>query len=281
MRYSFILPIRNRKSLLARGLQSIAMLAYDKREFEVIICDYMSTDRIEDVIKIFVNDINIKHVIIDPNKYRYGKVYMYNGKCNPALAQNIGANVASGSTLILSSPEIVHWYANLHNADGIEDLENKFVYGKVIEYKEKTLYDMHGSKVFYVINKLDSGKVLCDWKFNGIKLAVYFIGLISRRKFLDVGGIDESYMGGIAYEDEDFGNRMDRSEIELEYNPNICGVHLEHDRSYQLVKVIESNMGLFNKKKNDGFEKHIVANTGIVMGDTSSVVSIKEYPLRN
>lgn len=259
-KYSYIYPVRNRADLLRRGLQSLVAMEYSQDEYEVVIADYMSEDDIYSVLYEFTGLINMKYLRIDPRRYESHPIYFKNGKCNPAFAQNLAVREAEGEFIILTSPEIVHWSKNLINLDKIEDLKNKFVYGKVIEKAEKEVFDIHFP--FGIIDKICIGTPLCDWDIKGARsVTLYFIGVLSRELFLRYGGIDEYYMTGIAYDDEDFGNRMEKvPDLKLEFHKEVCGVHLTHDRSYQDQDAIKSNREYIAIKHKDGWDKHLIAN---------------------
>lgn len=277
-KYSYILPVRNRANLLKRGLQSLLAMDYDKEKFEVVIVDYMSEDNIKDIIGEFRGLLNMKYACIDIRRYKYHKVFLNQGNCNPALAQNIGVKISSGKFAILTSPEIVHSKYNLTNIDKIEGLEKKFIYGRVIEKTEKDVFTLHFP--FDVIHQLDSPNILCDWNTTLENYALYFIGVIKKSVFMKYGGIDEKYMCNIAYDDEDFGYRMKAvsdDELLLEFHKEITGVHLTHDRSYQNVEAIQKNADYYKSKKDDGLEKHLVANIGYEMGDTDTLIEKSEY----
>lgn len=276
-KYSYILPIRNRAQLLKRGLQSLLAMDYDKDLFEVVIVDYLSEDSIQDVIREFRGLLNIQYACIDIRRYRYHKIFLNKGNCNPALAQNIGVKLARGEYIILTSPEILHSKFNLSNLDKIENLENKFIYGKVIEKTEAEIFSLHFP--FDVLHTIDSPLSLCDWKNTLEHYALYFIGCMKKSVFIKYGGIDETYMTGIAYDDEDFGYRMKAvgdEKLKLEYHPQVFGVHLTHDRSYQNPEAIASNGEYYKKKKDDGLEKHLISNKDIKMGDVNVLIEKTE-----
>jgi hypothetical protein len=208
---------------------------------------------------------------VDYRRYKYHKIFFKSNRCNPALAQNLAVNEADGDFIILTSPEVVHWKNNLKELDKIENLDKKFVYGRVIE---KTENEVFGLKYpFDAINKLDSSLILCDWNTRVKSVTLYFIGVMSRDVFVRYGGIDEYYMTGIAYDDEDFGKRMDRAaDISLEFNSKVVGIHLTHDRAYQEPSAIESNRVYLKSKEDDGIEKHLIANSKIKFADPDVLI---------
>jgi hypothetical protein len=60
----------------------------------------------------------------------------------------------------------------------------------------------------------------------------YFLGVIHRRDYFRVGGMDEEFMKGIAWEDRDFALRVQRTLV-CHFRPEIVGIHITHPRSYQ------------------------------------------------
>lgn len=263
---------------MKRGLQSIEAMDYDKDELEVIISDYMSQDNLVEVIHEFRGRLNMTYLCVDYRRYAHHKIFFNNGSCNPALAQNIAARYASGNSLILTSPEIIHWNQNLKNIDKIENLDSKFIYGKVIEKTEKEVFESGIQYPFEKIGTMDSPLVLCDFENRCVSVALYFFGVINRKLFLKYGGIDESYMRGIAYEDADFGERMSVApELKYEFHKELNSVHLTHDRSYQNPEAVESNRVHYEFKMRNGMKHNLVANKDIKFGDADVIIEKSEF----
>lgn len=270
-KYSYIYPIRNRSNLLFYGLDSLLNMDYDKDKYEVIIADYISDDDIIDVIYKFRGKINMKYLCIDPRRYKYHKIPFIKGVCNPALAQNLAVKEAEGEFIVLTSPEVIHDSQNLNRLDGRENLHKQFLYGRVFEKTENTL--LKDKKIDYSsIGKMQYTLSLCDWN-KGVKDdAIYFIGVMNKALFLNIGGIDEAYMSGIAFEDKDFGMRVRLSNIlGIEYDKDVSGCHIFHSRAYQDISVIRSNMVLFEEKEKK-MRQHIVANREIEFGDSDVLI---------
>lgn len=267
MKYSFIIPVRNRANLLRFGLKSISSLNYEKKDFEVIIIDQMSNDHIEKVIEEFIGKINIRYIQVDYSQTNY---HSQNGFYNPGQAQNIGASKAQGDFLILTSPEIIHHSENLKNLDKIDNLENQFIYGNVLEKDLKEVF-WDSECDFSQIHKImpnDLSEVLCDWKNKGILVSVYYIGVIFKELFRIMGGIDSNYMYGVAYEDEDFGNRVVAvRNITSNCNYKIFGIHLKHSREYLGStnpfenKFLKRNKDYLDKKNEEGWDRNVMAHT--------------------
>lgn len=273
IKYSFIYPVRNRVDLLMRGLESLMEMDYPKSGFEVVIVDYMSDDDLASRILRFRGFLNIQYICVDLRRYKHRKVFMKDGRCNPALAQNIGARQARGQHIILTSPEILHWKKNLSILDATPELSRKMVYGKVIEREEHEVFSM--GNPFGMLNQMTSEKVLCDWINHLQTPTLYFIGVIPRDLYIKYGGIDEAFMSGIAYEDEDFGNRLkNMPDLELVFDKEVFGVHLTHDRAYQEVSAVMLNKAIMDDKVSGGrsWADCLTANAGYQMGDFDTII---------
>lgn len=275
-KYSYIIPVRNRSDLLMRGLQSLQNMDYDKDDFEVVIADYLSDDDIISKIHKIRGTLNIKYLCIDFRRYKYHKLFFKNGKCNPALAQNCAVRASSGKHIILTSPEILHWKNNLKYLDTVENLDKKFIYGRVTEKTENEVFS--NIDPFSRLDKINNGNILCDWnKEKHIKKeTLYFIGVMPRNIYMEYGGIDEKYMMGIAYEDEDFGNRMiniGEDKLSLIFDDNVLGIHLTHDRAYQDFESVMINKKYMDFKINNGsWINNLKANSGYTFGDLDVLI---------
>lgn len=244
-------------------------MRYDRSKFEVVVVDQKSTDGLAEVIAEFSNKLNITVVTIDTGKYPHFPIFHRRGFCNPALAQNVGVAHARGSYVVLTSPEIVHDSGNLEHLDAIQGLDAKFVYGRVLEKPEEEVFLAAGPPDLGALVPKDWDEILCDWPKKGVVVSVYYIGVMHRDVFLHIGGIDEFYLQGTAWEDDDFGNRIVAIDgITSEYKDNVLGVHLKHDRAYQegmdALSDKERNKKYHDWKEGHGWEHFIVANRGMV-----------------
>jgi len=149
---------------------------------------------------------------------------------NPAEAQNIGARQAGGNILVLTSPEVIN---AITNVEEMKKLPTKtFWIGHVVEEKKENVpFDFSRDSLMSVIGIQNGIAARCtksDWE-----VWKYFLGVIHKEDYFSIGGIDEDYMKGIAWEDRDFADRITRSDVKPEFNNKIVGVHLRHSRSYQ------------------------------------------------
>lgn len=270
MKISYIIPHSNRIDLFTYNLNTL--LCQTSKNFEIIIVDN-STDEnwilLKSVIESFRGKgLDIKSFRVDQAKCVFSHdISLFEGKYNPALNQNVGAQKATGEILIFTSPEVINATGNVEYISKIfSDLKSKFVLGWVREqYKEKILRsDLSESDIKSLIPFLEGATCIKeDWKPFG-----YFLGSILKKDFIKIGGIEEKFMSGIAYDDTLFAHMLKQNNVPVIFDENIAGIHLYHDRSYQRL---DSNPNPFIYKnfisKNDR-----VSNIGHDWGSDQTII---------
>jgi len=147
---------------------------------------------------------------------------------NPAIALNWGVEQANGDIICLTSPEVIHAHSNVKEMKKLP--LGCYWLGRCVEEEIENLpfaWDRPGLSV----NGKTRGLVArctedswASWK--------YFIGVLHKSDYWDIGGMDERFANGIAWEDRDFGERAEEKLV-VSYNPDIVGIHLPHTREYQ------------------------------------------------
>ncbi len=84
---SIIIPIRNEEKYIYQCLKSITNQKYDKKGFEVLVIDGISTDRTTEIVEQFVREYSNIKMLMNPAKI-------------PATALNIGVRAAKGNVII-------------------------------------------------------------------------------------------------------------------------------------------------------------------------------------
>ncbi len=199
MKYSIVMPYLNRFKQLKLTLDSFEFLYKDRDDFEVII---VQDEKDTTIFKYMEYSFLVR---LSPSLSR--------GNYNPAPLFNQGVSVAVGDIIILTSPEI------LHTNDILKGLDEVFV-GMDSDLKY----------------------VLCGCKSQGTKLEWYqhsvhrnkqyhFCSAMSKRFYLSIGGFDDRYGQGIAYEDDDFIKTINQVQgIEIVYRDDLIAYHQYHDK---------------------------------------------------
>jgi len=246
MKYSIILPYYKRRDHLYNTLITFKH-HYNKYKYEVIIIeDYKNYEDGEehqalyDVVDRFNNDI-----VILVGSFPLQDCH------NPAPLYNIGANVAHGKFLIISSPECFHPIDILSGLDEEFDVdENCYIVCACedvvgLEGKGKITRFENFSE-FIVAHRL--------WfqhsKFNN--RGFHFCSAISKEKYLEIGGFDENFGLGIAYDDNDFRDNIVYHNIPIKLRDDLVVCHMSHEYisvpNYR--KLVEINKGYYFNKLN-------------------------------
>lgn len=278
MRISIVMPVHDRRGLLSYGLKSIRNSTYDQSRVEIIVVDAASTDSPKEVC----DEWDARYVKIDP--YRSDLNVPREHHINPCLQQNVGIQIglaSSSDVIILTSPEVVFAQETLQKiADSID--VGTSIYAKVFEPNWTDSVEMLDPSEWTtdILDRIPHG---IPYNFDALgnnKLSGYFLGAFWADTICEVGGIDEQYIKGIAWEDDDFGLRMAARDTPI-YREDILGVHLHHSRGYQVQHRIDLNMEIMrskgfldvpryigNYKRVDNYE----ANQGRIWGDYGLIV---------
>lgn len=145
-----------------------------------------------------------------PNRLiSYSYDSFYRGQVNPSLAFNLGVAAASYDNIIITSPEVTP-ISNVFNQIKMLDRENCIC--KTYDQNED------GSR----------GMVLVSSTYRQTTPAMYYFAVYKKEDILLLNGWDESFMGGLAYEDTDFGNRFVSAGLSFELRDNIEVLHQYH-----------------------------------------------------
>jgi GT2 family glycosyltransferase len=89
------------------------------------------------------------------------------------------------------------------------------------------------------------------------------LGCIKRDFFIKIGGIEEKFMAGMCYEDDEFSERVIRNNCEIFLSRRIAGIHLTHPREYQtkIYELMNNNFFIYKTEHN------LVANNNLEWGD--------------
>lgn len=222
---SIVTAYYNRKALFKRTLQSIQKQNC-KELLEVIAVDDGSKEeeRLEDLIAEFPF---LKVIRLDPAKK------WYHNSCIPF---NIGFKAAKGDKIIIQNPECLH-YGNIldHTEKNLKD-GDYFSFACFSLDKESTenldLYIVIPNKIKEIISR-DNHIIKADGDAGWYNHSVYrpvgyhFCTAISASDLKNLGGFDERFSLGIAYDDDEFLSRI-RKKLLLQFIDAEIVLHQNH-----------------------------------------------------
>lgn len=219
----------NRRRQLLNTLHTIRN---SRHYVEVIIVDDASDpdNRIEHLVDFPGVDIYVKRITPEEKTWH-----------NSCIPYNMGFKEATGDIIIIQNPEC------MHVGDVIDYAVNNVVDNKYIAFacysadKEKSglindisLDDKYVDKVNDIltpfVNALPSNDCENGWychsKHN--PSAFHFTTAITKKDLDELGGFDERYAGGIAYDDMDFRDRVRRKGMTIDITDIPYVVHQAH-----------------------------------------------------
>lgn len=233
---SIIMGYYNRKEQLIRTLQSIVNSVI--QDIEVILVDDCSceSERVEDLIPKFPF-LKVKRV------ERLNKWYT-----NSCMPFNMGIASAKGDKLILQNPECLHIGDVLNYVD--KNLTDDVYFAFSTYALNPEFYSLLSAKRLEEIPEWISllpQKSFYDigWYNHPIYNPTYyhFCAAITRSNMDKLGGFDERYAEGIAYDDNELVERVKRMPIKLEAPVDPLVVHQWHSKvnSYSFMDYKEKH----------------------------------------
>jgi len=272
---SIVMSYYNRKQLLVNTLKSISA-SKRKDDTEIIIVDDGSDEehRLEEVRDTF-DQFRIKLIRIDPkDKWWF----------NPCIPYNMGFKEAEGDTVIIQNPECFHFGDILDYSSKLEDNQyfSYHAYSLNLELTEG-IYNLNPAGInsigfdFYdhpdgeVADKLDRLSPL-TFRNGPSNLegtlgyynhrifrphAFHFCCAIKRKDLLDLGGFDERYAKGVAFDDNELVCRIKRKGLEIKFIPYPLVLHQHHYKKGH-VALFDENW----KRNHDLYNNVTVNETG-------------------
>jgi GT2 family glycosyltransferase len=228
MKISIIMTYYNRKCLFKRTLKSISLSMI--KDIEVIAVDDGSSA--EHRIESLVNEFPFLKII---RLEKENKWYT-----NPCIPYNIGIKIADGDIIVLQNPECFHGgdilsYINNNlrendyfsfSAYALTEIQtNAFEslnYENIIEESKKVVLP-YNPTVYYQLG-------ITGWFNHSIYRPSYyhFCSAITKKNLDLLGGFDERYAYGTAYEDDEFVQRIQRMGLKIIIVDDISVVHQWH-----------------------------------------------------
>jgi len=259
---SIILPCYIRPEVLWYGLFSIAKQIKLDYSYEIIVLnDGKEGDRTKEVCDYFKEKygLNIKYIFTGERNVFDKYVWRV-----PGAVFNIGAKVALGEILILSSPEMFHLERNSINKLVKPLLTNSKLL-TIPNGKDdiKGVFLNHLKKIKHKYDVTTRYNIPFPCKVLNTKLP--FCMGITKKQFDAIGGFDKKFFEGFCFDDNDFVDRLIQDGCSY-MNVQTNVIHLFNSRK------TEDRIGLQNKNKMWERNKHLYN----VAKDIRNVTAIKK-----
>jgi glycosyltransferase involved in cell wall biosynthesis len=237
---SIIIPTFNRNELLRIGLESISKQEIPC-EYEIIILN----EYVDDESRNVASKYNARYILTRPNE----TLNSISWRC-PCIAINHGVKQAKGEYIIIACPEI--WHAFPINIKNLLDPISKE--DKVVAILKG--YDDNGK----VLSSVKSNKPVNYTDLNTLQTEFPFFLAMRKSNFIAIGGYDEDFMKGFAFDDTNFVQRLKNYGCKY-ITVEGAIVHLFHPRlRYNLDHV--KTLWTRNKLMYESRLSAIVANVG-------------------
>jgi hypothetical protein len=241
IKYSVLYPYYKRSGHLHNTLISFLHHYSDRDDYEIVIAEdfknMMNNHEHAELLKIierFKDHICIIHINIPVETW------------NPCIAFNCAAEAASGDFYLVTNPECFHL------ANVLEGLDEEFE-------KDPAVYVVCGCRnrigcKFFIESFDELGGVDGVWFSHSEykKGCLHFCNAMSKRSWEKVGGFDEDYRDGIAYDDNDFINRVRRAQLKIVRRDDLLTIHIDHGAAridpVKRKKLAEVNWKVYSKK---------------------------------
>lgn len=234
MKYSILMPYHDRMDQLRNTLEGFRKRYDGRDDFEVVlVVDKKSKGEM-------LNLLLLAHQSPFPVQ-----VHLLNGwdVINPAPHYNAAAKLAKGSNFVLTSPEVMH-IANVLDGFDVEFEKDPDVY---VVCACKSLNENGGFNMWFHHTKHRD-------------VGYHFCSVLNRDMWDLVGGFDEEFAHGIAYDDDDFLHSLMAYKVDIVMRDDLLTVHQWHEkplfRTYERKRLVMRNRQLFEAKWKKGQKKH-------------------------
>ena len=275
---SIVMTGMNRAMLLERSLfATCAWQQFQPEQAELVYVDDRSDDApaLLSLLKEYSHHFSrVMLVTMDKSLSRIPVAW----NC-PALGLNIGVKAAANEIVLKTDPEC------LPLTETIVESLRLFDPGKVLFFSTRMLTEeetvefaveqmelLHPQDIHEAKLKHLARYGLWSVYANGARYAYWFGAVFSRERFLRIGGVDEQFLLGFAWDDDDWANRMQMSGAEWCWPESLRIVHQFHgtdNRKFHLSPEHRRNIALVRKNMES---RKITANQGEDWGSESAVV---------
>ena len=219
---SIIIPTFNRNELLKYGLTSISkqVTAFP---YEIIILN----EYIDDESSILAKQFNARYIITRPEMTKETVSW----RC-PGYAINHGVKQAKGEYIIIACPEIFHL-----NPTNIQKLINPLIMSndKIITYTDGV--DDSGNLLNSLRTNVQDSVLPMTVGNRPLNTKFPFFMAMRKADFISVGGYEERFQQGFAFDDTNFSKRLENNGFQyIKVEGKI--VHIFHPRlRYNLPEI--------------------------------------------
>jgi glycosyltransferase involved in cell wall biosynthesis len=237
---SIVTAYHNRKKLFIKTLESFQKSSFN--DFEVIAVDDCSheDERLEDLTEKFPF---LKIVRLEKKDKWY---------VNPCVPFNIGFKHASGDKIIIQNPECLHSddILNFVNENLTENNYLSFGCYSLNEIQTSTILQLDEFKGFVNPSTYKTTRILVDGDEGWYNHSIYrpksyhFCTAITKKDLEELGGFDERFAEGVAFDDDEFVHRISLK-LNIIFVDNLVAYHLWHYAN-------DKNATVTNKVNMDG-----------------------------
>jgi len=253
-KYSIVFPYIKRAGWLHNTLLSYYHHYKNRDDYEVIIVEDVKNredgkehHKLKEILKFFTKNadkyIDIK--LVESN---------FINNHNPAPLFNLGVSKASGEYICITNPEVFHKENILAGFDKIFDNQpnSYIVCGCENIHKFKLFSDSFDSF------KYEHHSWYQHTKFRNARY--HFCSCLSKENYLKMGGFDERFSKGYAYDDDAFRDDVEKSGIGFILRDDLLTLHQAHEstvKSLNVDKLLKRNKCLYLLKKQNKTDKEI------------------------
>lgn len=261
---SLVYAMHNRTQIFARTLDTLAEQDLPPVAWELVVVDDGGTDPA--LVSLLdrthaVHGWNIQYHRIDLRQHPYPVFQTAVGANNPCVAWNVGIREAVGERIVLSSPEIAHRFPTNLTFCAEWDLDPvEALIGDVWDAEHADTPGLQG------------------WISGGpMHRALAFLQVAYRERLLQVGGFEERFISGYAWDDVEFVTRWYRSGGQFVFSgPVLQAEHLWHPRPvHEVQDAYQKNHQLYESLQTG--LPFCTANVGHAWGSSALIVATQRW----
>lgn len=202
MGISILIPCKDRVELLRNTLESYKKYNDMKKlDYEILVLSNEHNQAVSDLI--VKSDLNIMYCLYDWPKSEW---------ISPCRAFNYGAELAIYDKIVLTNPEC------------------RLASHGILEYMSNMSEDCITCNTWDLNPNGERIFNLYSTTYRGSHPGYFFLGCYNKEKYKSIGGFDEIFMKGVAWDDEDFGTRWMRAGFNFTLRDDFIVEHQYHPR---------------------------------------------------